>query len=174
MRKLVTVALILLLCIVLLAGCTKDSLAGIYASDAASYQIVLHEDGTAEYLGNEDAQWKARGNKVIISAQYPQYFLDVFLDPVVLSEAEMKAVCAKINAMENVKRTSIALNVISVTLEKEDADHKVAQQIEQIEGVASVSEVPWVPEIDFELIVKDGCLVKENATENIVFEKIGE
>ena len=118
MRKLVTVALILLLCIVLLAGCTKDSLAGIYASDAASYQIVLHEDGTAEYLGNEDAQWKARGYKVIISAQYPQYFLDVFLDPVVLSEAEMKAVCAKINAMENVKRTSIALNVISVTLEK--------------------------------------------------------
>ena len=111
---------------------------------------------------------------MIISAQYPQYFLDVFLDPAVLSEAEMKAVCAKINAMENVKRTSIALNVISVTLEKEDADHKVAQQIEQIEGVASVSEVPWVPEIDFELIVKDGCLVKENATENIVFEKIGE
>ena len=173
MRKIVTAALILLLCTALLAGCAKDSLVGTYVSDSASYTIVLNEDSTAEYMGKENAQWKVKGNKVIISAQYPQYFLDVFLDPTVLSEAEMKAVCTKINAMENVKRTSIALNVISVTLEKEDADHKIVQQIEQIEGVASVSEVLWEPEIDFELIVKDGCLVKEGSTTDTVFVKIG-
>ena len=74
--------------------------------------------------------------------------------------------------MENVKRTSIALNVISVTLEKEDTDRKTAQQIEQIEGVASVSEFTWEPEVNIEFIVKDGCLVKEMTTaEDIVFMK---
>ena len=172
MRKIATIAVILVLCIALLAGCTKESLVGTYVSDSAGYPVVLNEDGTAEYLGKENVKWKTKGNKVIISAQHPQYFLDVFLDPEILSEAEMKAVCTKINTMENVKRTSIALNVISVTLEKEDTDRKTAQQIEQIEGVASVSEFTWEPEVNIEFIVKDGCLVKEMTTaEDIVFMK---
>lgn len=172
MRKMAIIAVILAICVALLAGCTKESLVGTYVSDSAGYPVVLHEDGTAEYLGEENATWKVKGNKVIICKQSTLYFLEVFLDPEVLSEFEMKAVCTKINTMENVKRTSIALNVISVTLEKEDTDRKTAQQIEQIEGVASVSECTWEPEVNIELIVKDGCLVKEMTTaEDIVFMK---
>lgn len=171
MRKLL--AVILVLCTALLAGCTKDSLVGVYASDSAGYQIMLNEDGTAEYAGKENAKWKTKADKVIISTRYTHYFLDVFLDPAVLSEAEMKAVCTKINTIENVKSTSIGLNVISVSLEKEDANNQVTQTIEKIEGVASVSQFTWESEIDIEFVVQDGCLVKEGTTANIIFEKIG-
>ena len=170
MRKLV--AVVLVLCTALLAGCTNDSLVGVYTSDSASYQVVLHEDGTAEYAGKENVEWKTKGDKVIISTRYTHYSLEVFLDPAVLSEAEMKAVCTKINTIENVKSTSIGLNVISVSLEKEDTNNQVKQAIEKIEGVASVSVFTWEPEINIKFTVKNGCLVKDGGSQEVIFRKI--
>ena len=175
MRKKITAAAIVLLCITLLAACTnKSDLVGVYTSESSAQILVLHEDGTAEYADGGDWVWETNGKTVTLRLQQEtQYLRWVYLDPAVLSEAEMKAVCTQINTIENVKSTDFSLNVIFVQLEAKDPDNTVAKQSEQIKGVISVECSDWEPEpLDYELEMQDGDLILTlNYEPPVVFEK---
>ena len=68
------------LCMVLLCGCSgKSKYAGVYNGPYGA-KIVLFEDGTCDHLG-DDASWKVRAGNLTITREYPdKYYLDVYMD----------------------------------------------------------------------------------------------
>ena len=179
MRKTVTIAVILALCVALLEGCTgKTELTGVYTSQAAAENIILYKDGTAEYLGADNATWKVRADTLTITLHHPEtYYLDVYLDNTILTEAEMRATATQINRLENVISCDYTAeaNWFRVELRERDHDGSTATNISQLSGVINVEEFiapAWTT--DHDLTILDGCLVKETTgIKDVIFEKVG-
>lgn len=177
MNKKAIAIVAVILCIALLTGCSaSSSMVGVYQSVATQDRIILYKDGDCEYLGYEDATWNVNGDTLTITLHLPdRYGLDVYLNNEVLTEAEARAITAKINVLENVESCTYVQNGVYVQLKKADTDKETARKIAQLPGVLDVKEMAFRDQYTLQkLTVLDGCLIEKTGGQDVVFEKIGE
>ena len=137
------------LCMILLCGCSgKSKYAGVYEGFYGA-KIVLFEDGTCNHLGDA-AKWKVRSGNLTISVEHPdRYYLDVYVNEEV---QELFAVYTQLLGgyllmMNNIDDSNIeemeyfeSDGMLRLKLKEKDEDKVLRNALSAAEGVEKVED----------------------------------